>query len=1023
MIDPENIQDCHIQSLDSWNSSKKGKAPTSHVEFKKYQQLNSAIRNGKKELAISLIELGTPVNANLCLCDRRQVSPLHLAVQLGCPDLIVMLLENGASVNAQWKKETPLTLSVRLRKFSIADILLTVDELLNSEESGVFGLSHFHIACLRGHIVAARRLIRMGADVNEAVREKSFFWSGYTPLHFAVECQSTEIVQLLLDCGASLKAKDARSFTALHLAHELRNEAIIDVLLAAHMYEFENPVDLSGLSHFHIACTRNNPSIVEFFLKQGCDVNSGDWDRLLPLNLAIEYECPDVVESLLLHNAKVIDHPMYRGNILCWAYFIGNERIINLLISNNNEIDRNKFIMTEMHNFHRAFVQFDEGKITQLLNRPHEDLITILDTPIWHSLTPLHIAVMQSSVEVVRLLRICGANVTMQDRKLRTPLHLAFEYASEDDLVSMIDDLISIEENPADSHGLTHFHIACTTNRVDLIRRFLEHGVNVEQFVNDDVMQYSGYGPLHFATEFDQLAAVDILLDHGTKIFIDVESENGTCGWSPVDIAILKLNKGLTNTPKRDDERLRLKILQRILTVLEESSSENLSQCRGFSLLHILCASKEVDYSVLKKYLDSHPETLNQIIKDTHDDHHGCAPIHIAIENGNVELVKWLVQNGADIHLKDGRGLSPFEVDLTLNGKYGIFEANSKILCDSGNPVDALGYSYFHIGCILGNIDVMQFHIDAGVDVNLPTEISVDGYYCAQTPLHVVLQDDINNVIDTVSYLLKNNADPAARDAYLNTPLHGLGYISKFEIIELLVSHGCNVNAQNIFGQTPLLSLVYRHSAEVSVTKKMIVTLLDLGADINLMDNAGETPLTFCHVLILGDEIDEWEECVTILLKHAKKIELLGRELSDVNKKSRSKLFTDWQIQSFRRQEFEEQCLAEIERLKNTRTDRYTTLYQVLSKSPNQMASFCENLFFQEIIQSDELSKNFPIYGYLLRLQYKVGLIRKPLLEKCMTLMSRSIGLSSESSERILEYLDNTDLKNIIKSEDLLLIG
>ena len=51
---------------------------------------------------------------------------------------------------------------------------------------------------------------------------------------------------------------DEKGNTPLHLALELQNELLIDLILSEHVYKYKNPEALNKLFHFHIACTRNN---------------------------------------------------------------------------------------------------------------------------------------------------------------------------------------------------------------------------------------------------------------------------------------------------------------------------------------------------------------------------------------------------------------------------------------------------------------------------------------------------------------------------------------------------------------------------------------------------------------------------------------------------------------------------------------------------------------------------------------------------------------------------------------------
>ena len=90
------------------------------------------------------------------------------------------------------------------------------------------GNTLLHIAAGNGEIEVARFLIENGVKLNE----KNKAWSDATPLHFAIMNKNVEMVELLLESGASPSAiMNGRD--ALEFAQEYGNEAIIGLLQKA----------------------------------------------------------------------------------------------------------------------------------------------------------------------------------------------------------------------------------------------------------------------------------------------------------------------------------------------------------------------------------------------------------------------------------------------------------------------------------------------------------------------------------------------------------------------------------------------------------------------------------------------------------------------------------------------------------------------------------------------------------------------------------------------------------------------
>jgi uncharacterized protein len=94
-----------------------------------------------------------------------------------------------------------------------------------------------------------------------------------------------------------------------------------------------------------------------------------------------------------------------------------------------------------------------------------------------------------------------------------------------------------------------------------------------------------------------------------------------------------------------------------------------------------------------------------------------------------------------------------------------------------------------------------------------------------------------------VKLLLEKKANPnvPSNNPYKVTPLHSACAISQYEIIELLIRHGADVNAKQMQGVTPL------HSAAHNGQTKIIKLLIENGADVNSKMENGQTPLVMAN--------------------------------------------------------------------------------------------------------------------------------------------------------------------------------
>jgi ankyrin repeat protein len=138
--------------------------------------------------------------------------------------------------------------------------------------------------------------------------------------------------------------------------------------------------------------------------------------------------------------------------------------------------------------------------------------------------------------------------------------------------------------------------------------------------------------------------------------------------------------------------------------------------------------------------------------------------------------------------------------------------------------VDPPGIS-IHKAASTANLAALKLHLDAGTDPNLKAPS------LGVTPLALA------SGIEAVALLLKNGAD--VNDIGIEG--NALHWHRSPEIMPSLIRHGADVNAVDGYGNTPLhgaLSSFLRSS-----TKKTVELLLAAGADVNIKNNGGLTPL------------------------------------------------------------------------------------------------------------------------------------------------------------------------------------
>lgn len=234
-------------------------------------------------------------------------------------------------------------------------------------------------------------------------------------------------------------------------------------------------------------------------------------------------------------------------------------------------------------------------------------------------------------------------------------------------------------------------------------------------------------------------------------------------------------------------------------------------------------------------------------------------PLVLAVENNNMEITKYLIDHGADINPQ--RDWGPLQAAVYNN------ESNIEMvrfLLDKGSDINISGrrnYPPLRLAIVSDLRDIVELLIQRGADLNIKNP-------SGSTPLHAAI---IKEKTEYVQLLLEAGADINAEDDSGLTALYIAAQKGYNNIVELLLSKGADINARNHSGLTALhisgqngdsnaVELLLKKVADINVKDTqdgytalhlavkfgkmdMIKLLIDKGADINAKDKNGRTPL------------------------------------------------------------------------------------------------------------------------------------------------------------------------------------
>ena len=319
-------------------------------------------RNGYLAGVQAYLDAGVDINAR----DENGSTPLHWAALEGHKDIVELLINRGAEVNAT---------------------------------SEIGGWTPLHMAASKNHIQVVSFLIKKGAD-----EDAKAIIGGWTPLHWAALEGHKDIVELLIKLGANINSKDNMGNTPLDLAIQYERLDIAEYLST---YS-------ANTGTIHVVARNGYFAGVQAYLDAGVDINARDENGSTPLHLAALQGHKDIVELLINRGAQVNANDNSGSTPLDRATQGSHTAIADLLRTQGANTSQDlKGIINAATNGDLASVQayLDAG-----VN------INSRDSNGW---TPLHWAASEDYDQIVKLLIDNGAKINVKDDLGDTPLDFA----------------------------------------------------------------------------------------------------------------------------------------------------------------------------------------------------------------------------------------------------------------------------------------------------------------------------------------------------------------------------------------------------------------------------------------------------------------------------------------------------------------------------------------------------------------------------------------------------------------------
>lgn len=796
---------------------------TTDTDDDKRTALHRAAENGHDEVVLILLEHGAEVNAQEAKYDQ---TPLHLAALNGHKAVVQTLLESDADAKMKdsdgWM---PIHVAAWTGNEEVARVLLGK---IDVDERGRDKLTALHCAAAQGHQKVARLLIQRGADVDAIDSD------GWTPLHWASKKRHDMMKPRVL----TLKEE-----TSTLLRQFLAKQEEVKEALNHHVQSFQDK-----LNHITepLAVWQSRLS----WLPLGNELNIGGHyaDVLATLRLATDMGTMTLPWASVPQEEEAPAPTRFIFAIqdeltaLHCATECRHESVARLLIRNGAEVE----------NKCRASIRTDFG-------------LELKATP-----TPLHLASFSGHEAIVRLLLKEGVSVhtrsgSQVDKELSWPyadwnaLHWAIVSGNREVLQLLLDHGADVQEScliamKSMRCQLTPFHLAVILGHEEFIRILIDNNVDVNakevtdfdvevdmkgirDGSDDPVTFKSRLNPsaIHLAALMGRHTVIEMLLESQaeTEMILDVSIGPVNLQFTALHLAVLGKHKKTTQLLLQSGAAVQAKLRLAVDNYMHaEVTPLHLAIFVNSISLPKLLIESGADVDAMCQV---HTETLVPRTQQPESKRDQTPSTSEGEEDDDVVLRRILTRTADLFTTFLGDELVDEIAEVPVLGKAAKTYSKHR---DSVYDVH-LEIAPLHMATIVKNEKLVQLLIENTVDANAKAVVKINKSSVQFTALHVAMIHGHKEVVQRLFDFGVSVHDTlqiyAGSWLILGATVLQLAVVSgKKEVVQFLIEKEVDINAKCVINaKRTSLEFVVLHLATILRHDEIIHLLLDSGVNIN----------------------------------------------------------------------------------------------------------------------------------------------------------------------------------------------